>query len=164
MTILVWTIIGIVAAASLFAAGQGYVNLDSTVRREARDRVVFAFHSMIDAYNDYYTANQTPPLVASWQSQLVPNYTSMPIPLGGMSWSFANDATYGDYFCLSGNVNKAQNDGINLITSTNSSTHFPASIFVIAYNACGKRSTDALGSAPVSWPGAIYVTYWLAGS
>ncbi len=164
MNQLIWTIIGIGLMAAIFAAGQNYLSFDSQPQREARDKVIYAFHSMIAGYNDYKAANATPPSLANWQAELIPNYLTLPIPINSLSWSYANDTTYGDYFCLSGNISQAQNNGINSITAASSNANFPANLLVIAYNACGKRSIDALGSTPASWPGAIYITYWLAGS
>ena len=161
MSQLVWVIIGIGLLAAAFAAGQNYVSPDGQAQREMREKIVYGFHSMSAAYNDYTAANNTPPSLSGWQSQLVPAYLNLPIPVAGATWTMGNDATYGDYFCLTVSLTSAQYSAA-LKLYNNANNYFAPNSFILNTSGnCGSRYANLyMGSI---WPASFDLTYWLAG-
>lgn len=162
MLALLWTVVGIGLSGLLIYGGLSYFQGTGPERMRIKEAATSSFYGLASAYQAYVNSNNASPASGSWNTQLIPTYlTELKYPLyptSGFTWSFNTDATYGDYFCLSGSMTSVQCNGM-----ADASSKFPVNSYVVNATSCSTRTAVTCASIG-SWPATVYVTYWLRGA
>lgn len=176
---LVITVMSIALAAGAVLITTSYLDPTIPIQKQSQNRVEKGFETLGLAWHEYRKANEvrswacdtyTSPgtgdtyedcqkvvsdpgylPVSGWSSSLVPDYTLLPQPPKGISWSYGSSSD-GWYFCAEGSMNAAQLKG-----AYRAETAFPVDSYFIS-STCGSVFGELQENVDAS---NIKITYWV---